>query len=67
MEQDPSLHETPEAAYEEIYQELGRVATSVFRKLKGYHDSARPKTWAEVSDVGYILETMQELDDFLGV
>lgn len=66
-ERDPSLYETPEEAYEQLYQELGSVATRVFGKLKGYHDSNRPKTWADVGDLGYILETVRELDEFLGV
>lgn len=67
MERDPSSHETPEEAYEEIYRQLGSVAASVFGKLQRYHDRHPKKTWAEVGDLGYILETMQELDKFLGM
>lgn len=67
MEQYPETHETAQEAYERQYQELSKVATRVFNKIKGYHDSKRAKTWDEVGDLEYIVETMNDLDEFLGV
>ena len=67
MEQYPEAQETAEEAFEQRFQELSHVTARVFNKIIGLHDSKRAKTWAEVGDLGYIIEAMNELDEFLGV
>ena len=39
----------------------------VFNKVIGHHDNKREKTWADVGDLGHVIELMNELDEFLGV
>lgn len=67
IEQYPEPHETAEEAFEQRYQELSQVTARVFNKIIGLHDSNREKTWADVGDLGHIIEAMKELDEFLGV
>jgi hypothetical protein len=67
MEQYPQPDETAQEAYEQRYQELTKVTARVFNKIIGHRDNNREKTWAEVGDLGHIIEMMQELDEFLGV
>lgn len=57
--------ETAEEAFELRYRELSRLMARVSNQIVGLHNSNRKKTWADVGDLGQIIEVMQELDKFL--